>query len=278
MIVGGIISTTRITHTICGIDVIFSDYRIAFYIFTGCMGLTFISAWFFEFECGRENRNKPVEMDETEENKRIKPAPDVLVAFRLFMSVHYGSWLVCIFFVGVCNGVIWGFLNWHLENIGASQFLIGCAVIINNISEVIMFFVVFPILERIGYFTFMVLGVIGYVARFCVFASLTNPWFVLPVEILQGFTFAGIWGAMIGYLCTVIPGENMATMQGILHGVYWGLGSGSGSMIGGIVTEHFGARVTFWSFAVATVFNLIIFVITQKLAAKPKRKYEEIDN
>lgn len=60
----------------------------------------------------------------------MKPAPpDVLVAFRLFMSLHYGSWLVCIFFVGVCNGVIWGFLNWHLENIGKYKHIFPSLII-----------------------------------------------------------------------------------------------------------------------------------------------------
>jgi hypothetical protein len=38
--------------------------------------------------------------------------------FKLFCSVHYASWLFVAFFMGVANGVIWGFLYWHLENIG----------------------------------------------------------------------------------------------------------------------------------------------------------------
>ena len=32
----------------------------------------------------------------------------------------------------------------------------------------------------------MVLGILGYVIRFSVFALIENPWLVLPMEVLQG--------------------------------------------------------------------------------------------
>jgi hypothetical protein len=43
---------------------------------------------------------------------------DTLAVLRLFINVHYGSWITTAFCVGVFNGVTWGFLFWHLENIG----------------------------------------------------------------------------------------------------------------------------------------------------------------
>lgn len=47
-----------------------------------------------------------------------KPIPAVMGTFKLFCSPHYASWLFVAFFMGVSNGVIWGFLYWHLENLG----------------------------------------------------------------------------------------------------------------------------------------------------------------
>lgn len=43
---------------------------------------------------------------------------DTLAVLRLFINLHYGSWITTAFCVGVFNGVIWGFLFWHLENLG----------------------------------------------------------------------------------------------------------------------------------------------------------------
>ena len=39
-----------------------------------------------------------------------------------------------------------------------------------------------------------------------------------------GFTFAGVWSVYIKYLCDSVPSEFLGTLQGFLHGVYWGLG------------------------------------------------------
>ena len=47
-----------------------------------------------------------------------KPGPAVMGTFKLFCSPHYASWLFVAFFMGVSNGLIWGFLYWHLENLG----------------------------------------------------------------------------------------------------------------------------------------------------------------
>lgn len=80
-----------------------------------------------------------------------------------------------------------------------------------------------------------------------------------------GCTYAGVWSALTAYMCTVIPQENLATMQGILHGVYWGLGSGCGSLFGGILIQRLGAPTTFWIFAAASGVNLVIFVVAQKV-------------
>lgn len=49
-----------------------------------------------------------------------------------------------------------------------------------------MFFGIFYIFRHFSHATLMAVGLVGYIFRFCVFASVTNPWLVLPVEIFQG--------------------------------------------------------------------------------------------
>jgi len=45
-----------------------------------------------------------------------------LAVLRVFLNIRNGSWILTIFFVGLCNGLIWGFLFWHLDNLGTSVF------------------------------------------------------------------------------------------------------------------------------------------------------------
>ena len=69
---------------------------------------------------------------------------------------------------------------------GASQFLVGIGSVVSCVSEAVMFVGVFYVFKHISHTAFMAFGLIGYIFRFCVFASVTNPWLVLPVEIFQG--------------------------------------------------------------------------------------------
>ena len=88
---------------------------------------------------------------------------------------------------------------------------------------------------------------------------------ILPF-ILSGFS-TGICCILVAHLCSAVPPENVTTMLGILSGMYWGLGSGTGDVIGGQLVGAFGARNTFWIMAVVSVVNLIIFTIAQKVCS-----------
>lgn len=174
--------------------------------------------------------------------------------------------------------VLYGDSYFGIENIGGTQLVIGMANTVCCLSETIMFFLVFRILEKTGCLLFMVVGYFGYTVRFVIFPLMENPWIVLPFEILQGFTFAGVWSVYIKYLCEDVPKEFMGTLQGFLHGVYWGLGSGTGGMLGGLFVETWGARVTFWIFAIAPFINMLIFLLIQKMTKKPDvfESYEKL--
>ena len=54
--------------------------------------------------------------------------------------------------------------------------------------------------------------------------------------------------------------------QGILQGVYWGLGTGGGTIIGGYMVHIFNFASTFQAFAVVTSVILAIFLMTQLLS------------
>ena len=70
---------------------------------------------------------------------------------------------------------------------------------------------------------------------------------------------------MTAYTTMAVPSASLATIQGILHGVYFGLGCGSGHLIGGIMIGYVGAVITFFSFAAASMFVLMLFFIVQKV-------------
>ena len=45
------------------------------------------------------------------------------------------------------------------------------------------------------------------------------------------------------------------------------LGSGTGHMLAGILVETWGAKVTFWIFAIGSFINMLIFLLIQKVSS-----------
>lgn len=83
---------------------------------------------------------------------------------------------------------------------------------------------------------------------------------------VSGVTFSCIWVSLTAYTAVSVPSISLATVQGILHGVYFGLGNGSGHLIGGLLIGAFGARVTFYGFSGASFLVLVLFIIAQKVS------------
>jgi len=85
-----------------------------------------------------------------------------------------------------------------------------------------------------------------------------------------GIMFALIWASLSQYSAILVPPASLGTIQGIIHGVYFGLGYGVGNFLGGVLIDHFGAVVTFYGVAVASIVWLVVFVICQKVSVTPR--------
>jgi len=62
----------------------------------------------------------------------------------------------------------------------------GVDMVVVCIFEFVGYFVVHYFIRLVGHSGIMYIGLLGYAIRFVVYASIRNPWTVLPVETLQG--------------------------------------------------------------------------------------------
>lgn len=60
--------------------------------------------------------------------------------------------------------------------------------------------------------------------RYMLYSVLQNPWWCLPLELLQGFTFGLCYSAMTSYASIVAPPGTETTMQGIIGANFEGVG------------------------------------------------------
>ncbi|XP_046389484.1 major facilitator superfamily domain-containing protein 6 [Ischnura elegans] len=193
-------------------------------------------------------------------------ARDVCRLFLEFRIIVFVLWCVAI---GLCTGLLWQFLFWHLEVLAGEQD--NCAVVdwVKTLEGLVMaiqcflgeipfFFLSGWIVKKLGHENTMSLVLLAFGARMILYSLLTNPWYVLPIELLNGLTFGLAYATMTSYASVVTPSGTEATIQGLVGAVFEGVGVSLGSLLGGIVFEKFGGTVTFRSFGIAALCAFVL--------------------
>jgi MFS family permease len=242
----------------CG-ETISQNYSIGFYSFAVFMSCALLVATRFSFA---KNKAKTNELEDADTGFEL---------FRILLSFRYGGFLLVTFFMGFGLGLIFTFLFWHLEDLGGPPTLFGIASLIDHVSEIICYFYVGHFIKYAGHIPVLYIGLAGNFIRFVYIAWIRNPWLVLPLEILQGFTHAAVWATCTSYMGRIAPPGYSTSAQGILQGLHHGLGRGCGAIIGGVLIHNFGTNSTFRYYGFATLAVLVLFFIHQKILGPDER-------
>ena len=238
---GAIVSVTQEIN-LCA-DPKHIDYVLSFYVYAVVMVLAFICAMFFRFD--------PVGDASYRES--------FWEAFTLFADCQHLCFILTLLCSGTAMGFTHTFLFWHLHDMGGSQFLFSIIAAVQCTSEVFMYFVSGYLILKIGCDSVLYIGILANVLRLFAYSVITQPFYSVPLEILQGISSASIWTAAV---CYVGLNEGVqVTLQAILHGIYWGLGHGGGGMLGGVVVSSMGSNATFIIFGICCIVNLAMLLI-----------------
>lgn len=188
--------------------------------------------------------------------------------------------------VGLGTAMIWNFLFWHLEVLGdkggcnGMEWMKTLEGIVMGIQcfggELPFFWLSGYILKRIGHINAMTLVLAAFAVRFMCYSFLVNPWYVLPIEFLNGITFGLFYATMASYASIVAPAGTEATMQGIVGGIFEGVGVSLGSLIGGILMNSIGGSLTYRYFSIAAFCLAALHFAIQLLLARKDGDREKI--
>lgn len=190
----------------------------------------------------------------------------------LFASCRFVTFAMGVTIVGGLTSLLWNYQFWYLETLGASQLLLGLIIAVQCLAaEVPFFFFSGWIIEHLGHSLCLILTFFTYALRYILYYIIKNPWYVIPVEILHGWTFGVFYATMTSYARHYAPSGTEATMQGVLGGLFEGLGLAIGSILSGVGFDELGGSNTFMTASVISVCSAVAFsVIT--LALKIKRR------
>jgi MFS family permease len=142
---------------------------------------------------------------------------------QIFTSIRVVVFFLWCIVVGLGTAMVWNFLFWHLEDLG-SQYGCDYGSTMKTLQGLVMgiqcfggelpfFFISGKLLKKIGHVNAMSLVLLGFGVRFFCYSVLTNPWYVLPIELLNGVTFGVFYATMASYASIVSPPGTEATMQ-----------------------------------------------------------------
>ena len=130
------------------------------------------------------------------------------------MRFRYAVFLLVAFYLGCCHGFLLNFINWYIEDLGATTLIMGIAGGLKSLTDVLVFSLIGYVITAIGYANVLNCTLFSYAVCFLGYSYMQNPWFALPVEVLQAGSYAATWSACVSFIANSTPLESPATIQG----------------------------------------------------------------
>jgi MFS_1 like family len=148
-----------------------------------------------------------------EEADAVKLSVTASVINVLTSCPSVGMFFVVVFCTGLGSGVIDAFLFLRLKQLGGSGLVMGVSRAITCAAEVPCFQIAGTLQKRLGTWRLLALTQLAFVIRFLYYSVLTEPWAVLPCEVLHGFTYAIMWSTACTYADEIAPKHVHSTIQ-----------------------------------------------------------------
>ena len=178
--------------------------------------------------------------------------------------------ILVVFFCGSTSGFIGTFLFWHVHELGGPQLLFSFISLVNSSSEVFIYLISNRLVTALGHCRVIYLGLICYGIRFFYYSYCDKPWLFLPIEFIHGITSAAVWSAFVYHVGN--SPENGTTLQGIVSGVYGGLGYAAGGLVGGVLVHEIGTSAAFLMYGEACLVVLCFYILTNHFGDGPAKE------
>ena len=191
--------------------------------------------------------------------------------FRLLMGRRrWILFLIVVFVAGLGAGILNNYLFLYMNQLGASETLMGLALTVATLSELTVFLLSGRMLARWGTGRMLAASIVAMVIRLLAYSVIVTPWAVLVIQLLHGLTFAALWTAGVSYAHRAAPPGMGATAQGVFSGVTMGLATATGALIGGWLYQDLGAVLMFRWAGIGIALALLVAALSSRYLVDPQ--------
>lgn len=175
-------------------------------------------------------------------------------------------------------GILWGYLEnflfWHLEDLGATKFLMGMSLAVGTLAGLPITMFSKLLIQTLGHRKIVTIALLLYAMRMFGFAQLTRAEPFLILEVAKPFCTTLLLISVMTFVKDNAPLTTMATMEAIFGSSYFGVGRGLGGLFGGLSIEAFGDVTSFRIFGGSAVLSAIMYSVTMTIdGCRRSRKY-----
>ena len=181
----------------------------------------------------------------------------IIAGDRGIMAFLFGA---C--FMGFGYALISTFLFIYLkEDLQAPDVLLGLSISLTVAVEIPFMTMSGRLHNALTDVQLFTLAGVGWAIRAFGYSMLTNPWYVLFLEPLHGFSFALMWLSCVHFFSNAFPKDLGATAFGLLHSSSFGVGPILGNVIGGQMYQRWGPRVMYQRMSVDMLILVGVFLL-----------------
>lgn len=169
--------------------------------------------------------------------------------------------LLLIAIWGIGESAIGNFLFLHIKSLGGSSTLMGIALSISLVGEIVAFSIANKILVKIGPGKMMLLSFLVLFAWLFGLSLIRNPIAIPFFQVFGGAGYALIQSGSVAFVNERAPKQLGTTAQAIRGGVLSGLGVGTGALISGVIYEASGSVVLFRNMSYLTIAGFALGVV-----------------
>lgn len=201
--------------------------------------------------------------------------PDYAAGLRvLARNSRFLLLLMASLVFGVTLGVMLSYQFLYLAELGAGHALMAWSLTAMTVSEIPFWFISAGLLRRFGISRMIAFALAVAAVRNLAMSVMVNPWWVLPISLLHGPSFAVLYAAGVADADASAPPGLGATAQGLFSGMMFGLGSALGGFLGGPAYEIIGFSALYALLGWLCFGMLLLFVVARVL---PRRRRAGIE-
>ncbi len=197
--------------------------------------------------------------------KEINSAKDTAARMEpktaVLSNLHVLSFLAIIILALSTMPAFYSFLPLYLKNeLLVPESMIPLIFTITPLGEIPLTFLVGRLSDRFDRRKAVLLCLLAYPVRWTAIMMLGNFTLILPIQILHGFTFAGLNATSIAYLSTIVPTSARGTIVGAFSASF-SLALAIGGYVLGFTVQNYGFQTMYLQAIITSLVAIAIFIL-----------------